>query len=407
MQQGYHFPPPGPEPAYGYGGQQLMPAQQWGQPQPDPLMSTQQWGQPQPDPLMPAQQWGQPQPDPQGYELAYQAYAPADQGPFQQPAPQPQQQQGYGEAEPEYVEDYYEDEEPPRGKRWALIAVALVGAIGVGGALAYGYRSFVAPQSGRVPVVKADPNVKAKPDFRGGKELSDKKSPVRIVEDPSTQKDAASASAGEPPAENTGPRVVKSIPIAPSGASGAPEAAPAAVPGITLYQPSRKPGAQASAAAAPPPVQSPPAAKAVQPPPPEAEPSRVVIGSRPQPAAEPDQEASAAPPPVKRSVPVQTAALTPKLPAPKPASSGLGYVAVLFTEKTSMDALMKFADMQQKYTGVLNDKTPNVQETDLSDRGLGTQYRLVVGPPGPKTIASAVCAQLKSAGYSGCWVKED
>jgi hypothetical protein len=103
---------------------------------------------------------------------------------------------------------------------------------------------------------------------------------------------------------------------------------------------------------------------------------------------------------------VQTASVSPKLPAPKPAGSGLGYVAVLFTEKTSMDASMKFADMQQKYASVLDDKTSYVQEADLSDRGLGTQYRLVVGPPGPKTIASAVCAQLKSAGYSGCWVKE-
>ena len=103
---------------------------------------------------------------------------------------------------------------------------------------------------------------------------------------------------------------------------------------------------------------------------------------------------------------MQTAAVTPKLPAPKPASSGLGYVAVLFTEKTSMDALKKFADMQQKYTNVLEDKTPDVQEADLSDRGLGTQYRLVVGPPGSKNSASGVCAQLKSAGYSGCWVKE-
>jgi hypothetical protein len=81
-------------------------------------------------------------------------------------------------------------------------------------------------------------------------------------------------------------------------------------------------------------------------------------------------------------------------------------VAVLFTEKTSMDALKKYADMQQKYTDVLVDKTPDVQEADLSDRGLGTQYRLVVGPPGSRNAASGVCAQLKSAGYSGCWVKE-
>ena len=373
MQQGYHFPPPDPEPAYGYGGQQLMPAQQ---------------------------QWGQPQPDPRGYELAYQNYAPTDPGPFQQATPHPQQQ-GYGEPEPEYGDDYYEDEEPRRGKRWILIAVALVGAIGVGGVLAYGYRSFIAPHQGRVPVVKADPNVKAKPDYRGGKEFAgaERRPPVRGSEEQQAAADPA-ASADEPPAENLGPRVVKAIPINPGAA--APEPAPAAVPGITLYRPPALPAAQAPAAAPPPPAQQQPAARAAPPPPP----SRVTIGSRPQPAAEPDEDAPAAPPPLKRSLPVQTAAVTPKLPAPKPASSGLGYVAVLFTEKTSMDALKKFADMQQKYTNVLEDKTPDVQEADLSDRGLGTQYRLVVGPPGSKNSASGVCAQLKSAGYSGCWVKE-
>jgi len=192
MQQGYHFPPPDPEPAYGYGGQQLMPAQQ---------------------------QWGQPQPDPRAYELAYQTYAPgADFGPspFQAP-PAHAQQQGYGgEMEPEYSDDYYEDEEPRRGKRWLLITVALVGAIGVGGALAYGYRSFIAGHPGRVPVVKADANVKAKPDFRGGKDFAgaERRPPVRISDDAAPE---PAASAEEPPAENQGPRVVKSIPIAPGG----------------------------------------------------------------------------------------------------------------------------------------------------------------------------------------------
>jgi hypothetical protein len=391
MQQGYHFPPPDPDPAYGYGGQDLMPAQQ-------------QWGQPQPDPR------GYPQ-QPAGYELAFQNYAPAEPGPAPYQSAAPPQQAGYGESEPEYVEDFYEDEEPRRGRRWVLIAVALVGAIGVGGALAYGYRSFVAPQGGRVPVVKADPNVKAKPDFRGGKEFAgaERRPPVRIADDQPQQKDAAAEpAASEPPAaENVGPRVVKPIPIAPGGGApaAAPEAASAAVPGITLYQPPRARGSQQAAAAAPPPpVQPPPAARAEPPPQPAAAPpSRVVIGNRP----EPEEEAAAAPPPVRRAAPgVQTGAVTPRPPAPKPASSGLGYVAVLFTEKSSMDASMKFADLQQKYTVVLNDKTAEVQETDLSERGLGTQYRLVVGPPGPKTIASAVCAQLKSAGYSGCWVKE-
>jgi SPOR domain len=379
MQQGYHFPPPDPEPAYGYGGQQLMPAQQ---------------------------QWGQPQPDPRAYELAYQTYAPAaDPGPspFQSP-PAHAQQQGYGgEMEPEYSDDYYEDEEPRRGKRWLLITVALVGAIGVGGALAYGYRSFIAGHPGRVPVVKADANVKAKPDFRGGKDFAgaERRPPVRVSDDAAPEQ---AASAEEPPADNQGPRVVKSIPIAPGGAAAAPEPPTSAVPGIQIYRPPTLPGqsSQPPAAAPPPAGQPQQLAKATPPSPP----SRVVIGSRPQPAAEPDEEAPATPPPLKRSIPVSPPPTAPRAPAARPASTGLGYVAVLFTEKTSMDALKKYADMQQQYTDVLVDKTPDVQEADLSDRGLGTQYRLVVGPPGSRNAASGVCAQLKSAGYSGCWVKE-
>ena len=57
------------------------------------------------------------------------------------------QHQGYADSDAEFGDGYYEDEEPRRGKRWLLIAAALVGAIGVGGALAYTYRSIVAPKS--------------------------------------------------------------------------------------------------------------------------------------------------------------------------------------------------------------------------------------------------------------------
>jgi hypothetical protein len=81
-------------------------------------------------------------------------------------------------------------------------------------------------------------------------------------------------------------------------------------------------------------------------------------------------------------------------------------VAVLSSQKSSMDALKIYADLQQKYPDVLGSKTPDVQEADLSARGLGTMYRLVVGPPGSHNAARGVCTQLKTAGYEGCWVKE-
>ena len=60
------------------------------------------------------------------------------------------------------------------------------------------------------------------------------------------------------------------------------------------------------------------------------------------------------------------------------------------------------ADLQQKYGDVLASKTPDVQEANLGEKGLW--YRAVVGPPGSREAASAVCAQLKTAGHSACWV---
>ena len=69
-----------------------------------------------------------------------------------------------------------------------------------------------------------------------------------------------------------------------------------------------------------------------------------------------------------------------------------------------MDALKVFADLQQKYADVLVGKPPDVLEADLSARGLGTVYRLVVGPPGSRDAASGLCIQLKAAGLKDCWV---
>ena len=100
---------------------------------------------------------------------------------------------------------------------------------------------------------------------------------------------------------------------------------------------------------------------------------------------------------------VQAPARTAKLHAPAPqVSAGNGYVAVLSSQKSRMDALKVFADMQQKYGEVLSSKTPDVQEANLGEKGVW--FRAVVGPPGSREAASGLCGQLKSAGYSGCWV---
>jgi hypothetical protein len=44
----------------------------------------------------------------------------------------------------------------------------------------------------------------------------------------------------------------------------------------------------------------------------------------------------------------------------------------------------------------------DVQVADLGEKGVW--YRLVVVPPGSRDAAASLCTQLKSAGYSGCWV---
>jgi hypothetical protein len=112
----------------------------------------------------------------------------------------------------------------------------------------------------------------------------------------------------------------------------------------------------------------------------------------------------AAPAVDKKPVPKAKEAAAPKPKAtPAPTVTGAsGYVAVLASKSSRMDALKAIADLQQKYGDVLSSKTPDVQEANLGDKGLW--YRAVVGPPGSREAASAVCTQLKTAGHAGCWV---
>jgi cell division septation protein DedD len=149
-----------------------------------------------------------------------------------------------------------------------------------------------------------------------------------------------------------------------------------------------------AASAQQPPVQPPPTVRATA-----APPVRIVTPAAEETPAPPKQVAHAAPPKV----------VVPKSPPPTPVAAPQttgtsGYVAVLSSQKSRMDALKAYADLQLKYGDVLTSRTPDVQEADLSARGLGTMYRLVVGPPGSRDAAAGVCSQLKTAGYTGCWV---
>jgi cell division septation protein DedD len=290
-----------------------------------------------------------------------------------------------------------------RGRSAFMVGSALLGAIALGGALAFAYK-----QSGgglgteQPPLVTADSRpVKELPDQPGGREFPHKNKLIydrlQNGDEPETerlvprQENVAvpalppSADGGPAPVATTdlatpatqavgtpepvavasvedgsmpdgGPRKVKTMVVRPDGSVMAPPAveAPAAVP---------------TAEAAP---QQEVASLQASPPPPEA---------KPKPAPKPAQTVAAAP---------QAAAAPTK------------YVVQVASKKNQTEALASFADMQQKYPALLANYRPMVQKADLGAKG--TWYRLRIGPIGDKTAATKLCSQLKSQGLPGCLV---
>ena len=337
------------------------------------------------------------------------------------------QQQGYGDPNGQgYEDENYEVAEPRRSRKWTTIAAALAGAIVVGGGLAYAYQSLLGgTEGGPPPVVKsAEGPAKVKPSQPGGKQFANTDSKLlgRLGEGGGSSAPAPSE------ADGSGARKVQTLVVGRDGAIQAPSAAPSPpaapeagpglsvpVPGMTLID---VPGAeQPPAPAAPrsqPIVVQPPAAPvqvaANEPPPAPVVPKSINSATEPAktapaPAAAPEpvaEKPKPAPKPVTKTAAIPDSATS----APAQRTSGLGYVAVLASVPASntsrIDALQQFADLQQRYGGILQNKTPDVTEANLGEKG--RYHRLVVGPPGSKDGANSVCSQLKSAGYSSCWV---
>ena len=384
--QGYYFPPApeqqAPPPAYGHAGQ--APAQ----PPFGHFPSAQAPSYPPPH----QPEWG-PQPDPRGYDLGSympadtQAYAPAEPAQYH-----PAGQHGYNDADAEFDDMGEDDEEPRRGRRGLMIVAALIGAIGLGGGLAYTYKSFIATKGGRAPVIKqADSGPsKVKPVTPGGKEFAhtDKKLLNRLGDEGSQQ--ASDAQAQDRVSDDpNAPRRVRVIPITPGDpgtTSSVPSPPMVAIPGLTVDHVG-------------PPQPGPPSATRAQLPPPAARPQQPpvkIAAASPVTEPAPPARQNAAP-----KVPVAKAP-PPAVAAPQTTTATSGYVAVLSSQKSRMDALKAFADLQQKYGDVLVSRTPDVQEANLGEKGIW--YRAVVGPPGSRDSASGLCNQLKTAGYVGCWV---
>lgn len=332
--------------------------------------------------------------------------------------------------EVEAEDDGYDYEEPKKRSNLMLVGGALVAAVIVGSGLAFVYQKFM-PAGGvqSAALVKSDgAPAKVKPAEPGGKQFSHTDSKVMgRLSDNGMPITTSSTAAGD--ADPNGPRKVATIPVGRDGSLAAPMPSPTpegppqasvSVPGMTIVDGfGNRPRQGAAVAAIPAPPQqpvvvTPPATTSVKP----------VVTARAAPAATASAtdadlsigdtpDAPAAPvkkavTPKKKVVDAYGAAGTPPAAAPVTTAStgGSGFIPVLASVpasgKSRMEALKQFADMQQKYGAVLSDKTPDVQEANLGEKG--TYHRLLAGPPGSREQATQVCGQLKAAGYNGCWV---
>ena len=297
-----------------------------------------------------------------------------------------------------------------------MLGSALLGAIALGGALAFAYKqSGGGLGSGEPPLVQADNSpVKEAPADPGGKDFPHKNKLIydrlqngdqpeneRLVPRreelavpalPSATQTAALPADGPPqvasaPLEETGedggPRRVKTMVVRPDGSVMAPAMPPAGAETTASTTAPAAPAAGVQVASADNPgiaVTAPPAAQAAP---------------APQAAAAPPAAPAATPEPAP--APVQQAAVAP---APKPAAAPPAkpskYVVQVGSKKNQTDALATFADMQQKYPTLLASYRPMVQKADLGSKGVW--YRLRIGPIDDKTEASKICGQLKSQG---------
>lgn len=446
------------------------------QPQASPSFSQPQrapdYGTSQPQPTR-SPQWPAREPEPRGFDAggfgapqpSYQAQQPANSapsfgqqqyhenelsaadwaGPHDSFGHDPYQQQnqhgdpqlGFGQAdggelEPVYNdEEYeYEDEEvAPRSRRPIMILAALIGAIAIGGGVAYGYKKLTGGShpEGEPPVIKSDDYAaKTKPADAGGKQFpySDTKIMGRLGDGTSSASaDSANGSspgtADDASSDPDGPRKVSTLVVGRDGSIMAPatptqDQAPVpsqgstGVPGTSLIDFGQQ---QQQAAANPPspPPQAPAADNAPSEPDDAAPPQQKSKPVKITTINSPDGEGAATPPKKKykkvaRAEPTVETDATSDAP-PVTTHSGTGFVAVLasipHSSSSRIDALKRFADMQQKYSTALAGKTPDIASANLAK---GVYDRLVVGPPGSREQASNVCVQLKAEGYQSCWV---
>jgi SPOR domain len=353
-----------------------------------------------------------------------QPYAAPPRGPAGQALPAPVAHAGSAvpDTDEEYDDEEFEDE-PKRGGRKLLVVGALIGAICVGGGLAYTYKAFSGGK-GALPTASAPAAKKPATPPDGGVKIAAK------LPDAVPQQSVAAVTQDA----DGGARRVQTITVGPPGAAASPPPgvalpppAPAqfGIPGMAVDMPAARPPAVAALPVQPPIANAPrpaagaPAAgpQAQAPQPKSAAVAPDAAARKPAPVPVPKKAADAytapaaggAPPApgsgtIVASAAPQAAAKSALGATAATTGSNNGYVAtVLSTPKGRPEAMKAFADLQQKYPDVLGAKPAEVQEKNLGAEK-GIWYRAVVGPPGSREAASSVCTQLKASGYAQCFV---
>lgn len=291
------------------------------------------------------------------------------------------------------------------GRSAFMVGSALLGAIALGGALAFAYKqSGGGLSSDSPPIVQADNRpVKELPDDPGGKDFPHKN---KLIYDRLTNGDEGETAKIVPRQEEI---AVPALP--PSAAPGGP--APVATTDMVTPQTTEATGAQAMASAEDDAEGGPRRVKTlvVRPDGSVMQPEVPAQTAEAAPAAAEDVETTAATPAAPAQMPVpaadpapapqQVAAAAAPAAAEKPAAP-TKYVVQVGSKKNQTEALATFADMQQKYPTLLANYRPMVQKADLGAKG--TWYRLRIGPIADKTAASKLCTQLKSQGLPDCLV---
>lgn len=323
-----------------------------------------------------------------------------------------------------FYDGEYSDEEfdeDTGNRRSMLIIGVLVGALGLGGALAYAYKfgglggNF--NSAGSPPVISAsnDP-VKFKPKNAGGKSFPNGNKmfydrlrdggqtktasvPERIISRQESVLNSAKSvgtlgQASKPIITGATPKSKLPTGAKPKTAGAVRANAPRKVQTLTVLPNGRIIKAKA-------PVRKTSGAKAATPQIPTIK-STKVTAVKPKAIAKPGSSVPA--PVAKNAAPAQFALATPQAAtaAAAPAVAGTGFVVQVAARRNQTDALEAFANLQAKYPAILSTYRPIIQRADLGNKGVW--YRLRVGPMGTKESASDVCAKLKTAGLKSCIV---